>query len=269
MLVPDRLRWVAPGDGIRVDAPGTVVERGTVTAEHAHQDVDRERGEIADRGDAVLAQGGRRLRPDAPQARDRERREERRLVAGGDHDEPVRLAQVGRDLGHELRGRDPHGRRQLDLGPDRRLDRPADRGAVSEQRPGTGHVEERLVDRDRLDLVRVAPQQGHDPVADLAVQAAVDGHEHRLRAQRGGRTQRHRRVNAVRPGLVRRRRHDPAVAGTPAPDHDRTAAELGVVALLDRREEGVEVDVEDRSLGHRSYHRPAVRPIATAPEDTR
>jgi hypothetical protein len=35
-----------------------------------------------------------------------------------------------------------------------------------------------------------------------------------------------------------------------------------VVALLDRREEGIEIDVEDRSRGHARYHRPAVEPPA-------
>ena len=36
------------------------------------------------------------------------------------------------------------------------------------------------------------------------------------------------------------------------------AAQLRVVALLDRREEGVEVDMEDRPVRHARYHRPNV-----------
>ena len=39
-------------------------------------------------------------------------------------------------------------------------------------------------------------------------------------------------------------------------------AQLGMVALLDRREERVEVDVEDRPVGHARYHRPAVEASA-------
>ncbi|MEA2620112.1 MAG: hypothetical protein QOC97_885 [Chloroflexota bacterium] len=65
------------------------------------------------------------------------------------------------------------------------------------------------------------------------------------------------------PGLVARGRDDTPriLAATPA-DDDRPTPELGPVALLDRREEGIEVDVQDRSRGHRRYHRPAVEPPA-------
>ena len=43
-----------------------------------------------------------------------------------------------------------------------------DRLAVAEQRPRAGHVEERLVDRDRLDERREPPQDRHDLAADAA-----------------------------------------------------------------------------------------------------
>ena len=66
------------------------------------------------------AQRDRRLLADAPQPPDRQRREERRLVAGRHDDQPVGLAQVRRDLGHELGRRHPDRGGQPDLGPDRR-----------------------------------------------------------------------------------------------------------------------------------------------------
>ena len=63
--------------------------------------------------------------------------------------------------------------------------------------------------------------------------------------------------------LVARRRDDTArVLATATTDHDRAAAELRAIALLDGGEEGIEIDVEDRSDGHARYHRPAVEPPA-------
>ena len=54
--------------------------------------------------------------------------------------------------------------------------------------------------------------------------------------------------------FIRGRRDDAAVAGASA-DDDRLAAVLGMIALLDRRVEGVEVAVEDRAaLGHSHGH---------------
>ena len=52
----------------------------------------------------------------------------------------------------------------------------------------------------------------------------------------------HRRADAVRLRLVARGEHD-----APADDH-RPAAQARIVALLDRREERVEIGVEDRRL---------------------
>ena len=77
-----------------------------------------------------------------------------------------------------------------------------------------------------------------------------------------GLAQRHRRVDPEPPRLVAGRRHDAALVGPAAPDDDRPAAQLRVVALLDGREERVEVDVEDRPVGHARYHRPAVEASA-------
>ena len=90
-----------------------------------------ERGEVADRPDAVFREGGARLRSNAPEPRDRQRVEERGLVARRDDDQAIGLAQVRRDLRDELRGRDADGRGQPDLRPDGGLDR----GAISGGEP--------------------------------------------------------------------------------------------------------------------------------------
>ena len=61
--------------------------------------------------------------------------------------------------------RRPTDDREPDLVVDRLLDRARDRLAVAEQRPRPGHVEERLVDGDRLDLGREPPEDRHDLAA--------------------------------------------------------------------------------------------------------
>ena len=103
-------------------------------AEPAHEEVVGQRRQVADRPDAVLLQRRRPIRADAPQPRDRERREERRLGARRDDDQAVGLAEVAGDLGDQLRRRDPDRDRQPDLAADRVLDLPADRSPSPKSR---------------------------------------------------------------------------------------------------------------------------------------
>ena len=63
-----------------------------------------------------------------------------------------------------------------------------------------------------------------------------------MRTEAAGLASTHRRADAVGPGLVAGREHDSH------PDDHRTAAQATVVSLLDRREERVEVGVQDRRL---------------------
>ncbi len=88
------------------------------------------------------------------------------------------------------------------------LDPPGDRRAVAEQGGRPGDVEERLVDRDRLDQRRVAPEDRHDVSAGDLVATTVDRQEHGVRAAAVRLAQRHRRVDPERARLVARRRHD-------------------------------------------------------------
>ena len=117
--------------------------------------------------------------------------------------------------------------------------------------PRPRDVQEGLVDRDRLDERREPPQDRQDLLADPAVLAAVDRQEDPMRAERAGGPQRHRRVDAEDPRLVARGAHDAALVGPAATDDHGLAAELGPIALLDGREERVEVDVEDRPVDRR------------------
>ena len=206
----------------------------------------RQGREIPDRLDPEVAQHRRGLLAHAPQARDRQRCEERGLVARWHDDEPVRLAQVRADLRDELGGRHADRCGEPHLGVDRVLDRARDRLPVTEQLTRPGDVEKRLVDRDRLDGRREPPEDRHHLAARLLVAAAVDWQEDPLGAQAAGGPQRHRRVDAELAGLVACGTDDAPLVGSAATDDHRLAAERRVVALLDRGEERIEVDVEDR-----------------------
>ena len=155
-------------------------ERRAVLAEPADQQVRRQRREVADRPDAVLAQGDRRLLADAPQPTDRRAapgRPPRRRAAR----RPGRRACAGRTrswprascVATPTEAVSPTSAADLVLDPAR------DRRAVAEQRRRPGDVEERLVDRDRLDQRREPPQDRHHVAAGRLVAPAVDRQEDR------------------------------------------------------------------------------------------
>ena len=238
VLVPDRLRGLAPSPPGPDRCPcARSTSDGAVLAEPPLERIRRQRGEVADRLDPELAQHRGGLLAHAPQPRDRQRREERRLLARRHDHQPVGLAQVGR------RSSPPASwspRRPRPSGPTSswtvRLDRPRDRLAVAEQGARPGHVEERLVDRDRLHLGREPAEDRHDLAAHGLVLAPVDRQEDALRAQPARRPQRHRGVDAElraprsspprrrRAGRVRRRRRSPACPRSSGRSRCSTAA---------------------------------------------
>ena len=177
-------------------------------------------------------------------------------VAGSDHRQAVGLAHVGGDLGHELGARDADRGGELRLVADRLLEVAADRLAGAERPLAAGRVEERLVDRDRLDAVAEALQDRHDArgLARVALHVGVQIDAFRAAAPRLG--DRHRARDAEAPRLVGRGRDDaaPASALRVGADDHGLAAQLGPVALLDRRVERVHVDVQDRA--GRSHEQP-------------
>ena len=109
-----------------------------------------------------------------------------------------------------------------------------------------GDVEVGLVERERLDEWRVLGEDRPDLVRDRPVDVETRLHEDQLRALPPGGDRGHGRADAELAGLVAGGRHDAPLA-RPA-DCDRLAAELGIVALLDGRVEGVHVDVDDLPL---------------------
>ena len=104
-------------------------------------------------------------------------------------------------------------------------------------------VEERLVDGEALDERRRVVEHREDRLARLGVRRHPRRDDDRVRAQAARLAAAHRRAHAVRLRLVARGEHDPAA------DDDRPAAQSRIVALLDRREECIEVGVEDGCCG--------------------
>ncbi len=109
--------------------------------------------------------------------------------------------------------------------------------------PHPAHVEERLVDRHPLDHRRHVVEDPEDLLARRRIGLEARRHDDHVRAQLPRLPPRHRRLDPERLRLVARGQHH-----SPA-DDDRAALQPRVVALLDRREERVEVRVEDVRLG--------------------
>src|SRR5216683_8430084 len=82
-----------------------------------------------------------------------------------------------------------------------------------------------------------------DQTAGLAVTRAVGTDDDQLRTELHRFVERHRRAHPERPSLVRRAHDD--CAARPSRHRHRHSAQLWIVALVHRRVEGVDVDVED------------------------
>ena len=178
--------------------------------------------------------------PDTPQPLDRQRMEEAELVVRRHDEEPVRLRDGARHLREELRPRDADRDREADLvedplaasraaisggGPARRSSPRTSRNASSIESPSTSGVVSSKTAKTALLASRVG---GHPR-----------RHDDRVRAEPPRLAAAHRGLDAVRLRLVAGREHDAA-----ADDHG-PPAQPRIVALLDRREERIEVGVED------------------------
>ena len=164
---------------------------------------------------------------------------------------------------------------ELELVADVRLDAPADCSPGPNRPPCRSR-------RGRPRRSRPAPTSGvkrrriaNTSLLTLAVLPAVDRHEDRLRAQRERLGAGHRRADPEGARLVAGGDHHAPAAGTAA-HHHRLAAKRGIVALLDRREERVQIDVQDgprpptRGLNivmmRRTSRQLACRAVAPLPE---
>ena len=244
-LGPDRPPAPPGLDGSRV---AVVCERVEVAArrpaEQRDERLDVDPRDLAHGAEPAGVQPARGGGADAPQPFDREGVEEGDLLVGLDDQEAVGLRDRARDLGEELRSRDADGDAQSDVLEDVAAEADGDLG----RRPGDplepSNVEERLVDRQSLDERRRVVEHAEHRSAriDVGVEARRD--DDRLRAEPARLRSSHRSPDAEGLRLVARRQHDPA-----ADDHG-PSAQPRVVALLDRREERVEIRVQDRRRAH-------------------
>lgn len=211
--------------------PDGCVERG-----------ERKVGDVADgaRADPLepFGDGG----SDTPERADRLRPQEGRGLGLGNDEDPVGLGATGGELGDEL------GRGGADRGDEPGLVRDAGAQALGdvvgrpEEGSGTAHVEERLVDAERLDERRHIAEDGHDGARDLLIALVARLEHDRVRAAAQRDTHGHGGVDAVAPSLVRRGRHDRACAAVPTMT-GFPAARSG--EQLDGGEERVHVEVQD------------------------
>ena len=182
--------------------------------------------------------GGRR--PDAPDALDRQRVQERELALGRHDEQPIRFRNGARDLGEELRPGDPDGDGDADLLAHPAAEPYGDLARRAREALHAAHVEEGLVDRDPLDERGRVLEDREERLARSRVLGHARRHDERLGTEAARLPAPHRRADAVRLRLVARGQYD-----TAADDH-RLPAQPRVVPLLDRREERVRVGVKDR-----------------------
>ena len=203
--------------------------------EHRDQRLLAKPRDLADRGHAVLAQTPRGNPAHPPQPLDRERMQERKLSAGRDHEQAIRLGHPVGHFGQKLRARQPHGDREPYLVAHLAAKSHGDLGRGSRDPLEPPDVEERLVDRESLDQRGGPLENGEYGLARLCIRRHPRRHEDRPRAQRPRPRAAHRRPDSARLGFVAGGEHDSA-----ADDHG-TTSQAGIVSLLDRGIESVEV----------------------------
>jgi hypothetical protein len=168
--------------------------------------------------------------------------EEGQLAVGLDHQQAVRLGHRAGHLGEELRPRDsyrdwePHLLAHCSPQGDRDLHgSPADVTHAA-------HVQECLVDRQPLHKRSSPLEDPKDGLAGIAVGGKPGRHDDRTRTQPARLRSSHRRAEAARFRLIARRQHHTAT------DNHRSAPEAGIVPLLNRRVEGVQVRMQSHGL---------------------
>src|SRR5258708_33302161 len=82
------------------------------------------------------------------------------------------------------------------------LDTLSNCAAVAEQRAAAGYIEERLVDAERLDEVRITGQDGHEARRRRRIEVRARTQIHGGRTAAIGLPDRHRRVGALRARLA-------------------------------------------------------------------
>ena len=189
-----------------------------------------------------------RLRPDARQETNGERRQEGGLPPRGHDGDPARLSPVARHLGDHLAAGDAERAREAGRAPDRGLHGLRDDARAAKVRRDPTDVEVPLVHAGSLDGRHDLADRRPDGPRVLGVGAVPRRDEDGVRAapQRLGAA--HRRVDAVGAGDVVGGRDDAPAAGV-SPDHERLRGERRILELLDRGKERVQVQMRDDGHG--------------------
>ena len=211
------------------------------------------RSEVTDRLDADAGELLTGLGANPPQLPGRLGMQEGKLstrlddMHPGPEDRPAltrpRFGLLGRELREKLDRCDPDRARQPFLFKDPSSNVSGDLGGIGAIAQCPPNIEERLVERQWLDVGGDVGEYRHDPSADLGVVGVVARQKHRMRAQPTSSAGGHRRMDAVTPSDVAGSGDDPAVAG--AANDDRLRAQLRMAQQLTRHEEGVHVDVDE------------------------
>ena len=179
---------------------------------------------------------------------DRQGAQEASLVAGQDLGHAAGLGQHAGQARQGAAGADADGERQADLGADLGPQALGGREGRAAQARAAGEVDEEVVDRGLLDQGRSAQcdprHRAPQAVGGLGVPAPEEG----LGAAARGLGQEHPRPHATGAHVVGARHDQVALVGQPS-DHQRPAAQLWVHHLLDRGQEGVDVQVQDAPGG--------------------
>jgi len=243
VLGADRLADTVGLDLAMADPSRNPVIVGPRDTEMLAQEIQTARAQVGAGLDAQPAHLGRRRRPDAMKLAHRQAGDKIRAARRGNDAQAVGLVLVRGDLGQELVVRHPGRSRQVRRFLDAGTDLLGDLGGRGHALQVVGDVEIGLVQRQGLDERRIVEEDFADLVRHLAINVEAVLDEDEVRAFALGGDRRHGRAHAVDARLIAGRRDDPA---QPAPaDGHGLAAQLRKVALLDRREKGIHVDMDD------------------------
>ena len=182
---------------------GEMPEPCAMGAEALHHRVAVEAANIGQRADARAAKARPRGGAHAPENRDRLVAQEGLGIALADHREPARLVEIGGDLGEELVVREADRGGHPDLG----LDLPGEPrhqngGWCVVQPLGAAEIEERLVERERLDQRGQRIHQRPDLCRDLGVIADAGRDHDGVGTELAGLKHRHGGAHARDPGDI-------------------------------------------------------------------
>ena len=227
-----------------LQAAHAVEQHAPVLAEQPQHSLGLRAIQVAERLDALLTQLPLGRCADSAQGAHGQRVDEAELASGHDDRQPPGLVHVGRELRNRLRR--PHANRTRHaevgdavlnaLGHDDRM--------LSVHARGTD-VEKRLVDAHLLHMRGFVEQNGHHPVRHFAIPVEMAARPNGVGAKPRRRRRRHRGMHAVLARLVGRSRDHAAFSRITA-DNDRLAPPTGMIELLDRGEERIEVDEQNR-----------------------